>query len=116
MPSHVDLATDTRQVIDDKAHIHLGASTSLPEFLSDKFSGLILTSRVAVMWIPGPEHIKAYMKMILEGVGFLHRNWVLHRFVRHHLRALNAHIESSVQQVVDLALWKLPRVLPHRLR
>jgi serine/threonine protein kinase len=28
----------------------------------------------------GPEHIKAYMKMILEGMDFLHRNWVLHRY------------------------------------
>jgi hypothetical protein len=39
------------QVIDDKERIHLG-----------------------------PEHIKAYMKMILEGMDFLHRNWVLHRY------------------------------------
>ena len=34
-----------------------------------------------VIRMPGPEHIKAYMKMILEGVGFLHKNWVLHRYV-----------------------------------
>jgi serine/threonine protein kinase len=36
---------------------------------------------MVVMRMPGPEHIKAYMKMILEGVGFLHKNWVLHRYV-----------------------------------
>jgi serine/threonine protein kinase len=61
------------------------------------------------MWLPGPEHIKAYMKMILEGVGFLHRNWVLHRFVRRCLRSVCAHIESSVQQIgtrpVKEAAW-----------
>lgn len=56
------------------------------------------------MWLLGPEHIKAYMKMILEGVGFLHRNWVLHRFVRRCLRSVCAHIESSVQQIAELAL------------
>lgn len=41
---------DLKQVIDDKERVHLGR-----------------------------EHIKAYMQMILEGIGFLHDNWVLHR-------------------------------------
>ncbi len=29
--------------------------------------------------ILSPAHIKSYMHMLLKGVDFLHKNWILHR-------------------------------------
>lgn len=45
------------------------------EFCETDLESILMEQSVVLK----PEHIKCHMRMLLEGIGFLHKNFVLHR-------------------------------------
>lgn len=64
------------------------------EFCETDLESILMEQTVVLK----PEHIKCHMKMLLEGIGYLHRNFVLHRVSRNCLffRFLQTRFKQNV--------------------
>lgn len=51
-----------------------------------------------------PEHIKCIMKQILEGLGFLHQNWIMHRDLKPNNMVIN---EEGIVKLIDFNSAKI---------